>query len=283
MPGKVVFRSFQDLHLKDFEGASFTVTGVKAGNFAFSIAKFDVLSSMFMSLMLQNTSLDTVIEPEKHWGIKKVDLSTFLELYQSPDKFMKKYLFPKKIETTVFQISEGYGTFGTIDSLPTMLDLPPEEDRVDPQKAKSPECTSTTYFDVDSALLSKEMRTALERMLAVYRKLWTEAEAQVAAEAYASPEDTIAHNQVLTDARASAIKQGVVDALGDELAIKTFWAIGHGEKPATDPNIGRLLDPETQLQGNEERIAQEMRDAYPLWRRVDLWAVGWLLLRMKPV
>jgi outer membrane protein OmpA-like peptidoglycan-associated protein len=147
----------------------------------------------------------------------------------------------------------------------------------------TPQCTATTYFDVDSSLLSNEMRNELEIMLATYRKLWSEADAQAAADAFASPEDTAQHNQTLTDARATSVKQAVIDAFGPDLCIQQLLARGHGERPATDKNVGGLLDPETAPPGSEVRIQREMREAYPQWRRVDLWAVGWLLLRMKPM
>lgn len=60
---------------------------------------------------------------------------------------------------------------------------------------------------------------------------------------------------------------------------RAAWGSGADKDLRRPRNLG--VRPE--LQGNEDRIAQEMRDAYPLWRRVDLWAVGWLLLRMKPL
>jgi outer membrane protein OmpA-like peptidoglycan-associated protein len=161
--------------------------------------------------------------------------------------------------------------------------LPEKKLRQDPEKAGTPKCEANTYFDVDSSLISKEMRNSLERGLAVFRKLFTEADAQASAEAFASPEDTKEHNQILTDARAAAVKRAVADAFGVDLVIRDFVAAGYGEGPATDPNIGGLLDPESADAGQAPRIQREKEEVWPLWRRVDLWVVGWLILRMKPV
>ena len=97
------------------------------------------------------------------------------------------------------------------------------------------------------------------------------------------PEDTIPHNQILTDARAAAVKQAVVDAFGVDLCIKQLLAAGYGESPATDPSIGNLIDPENANASDAETIAKQKQEAWPMWRRVDMWVVGWLIMRLKPV
>jgi outer membrane protein OmpA-like peptidoglycan-associated protein len=237
---------------------------------------------MFMELHLQDGSvLDATSTKGLNWGLKEFELDQLKEFIIDPEKSIKK-LFPKKVEVTVFTVTEGFGAFGTLDTL-RPIQLPEDKVRENPTKSGTPRCESHTYFDVDSALISKEMRDSLERGLAVFRKLFTEAEAQASAEAFASPEDTEEHNQTLTDARAAAVKRAVEDAFGADLVIKDFTHVGYGEKPATDPQIGGLLDPEKADAGQADRIQREKETAWPLWRRVDLWVVGWLILRLKPI
>jgi hypothetical protein len=43
-----------------------------------------------------------------------------------------------------------------------------------------------------------------------------------------------------------------------------------------------LIDPENAKPSDAAIIATQKRDAWPMWRRVDMWVVGWLIMRLKP-
>ncbi|MEZ4297445.1 MAG: hypothetical protein R3B70_20955 [Polyangiaceae bacterium] len=256
LPGPTEFSSFVGLQFPDFDGAIFSVVGVSGPSATFGPFSTKMASSLVQFTLKNGARLSAVVEVTS----AKAD----------PD--------PKKgrsIGGSFFELSGGGGKL--LSDIPKGK-APPRDSSDDIATNKSTNAGVFVLFKRDSAVL--EQRSYFERRLAMNRAMFENGEPSGCVIGYTSPEASKAHNQDLSVRRASAVKMAIKDALDPELIPGTLDVIGLGEDPSI--KAGGLLDPPGKTKEEKIRVHEEELTQYWLWRAVDVWVQGSLVVRARP-
>lgn len=254
LPGKTEFRSFASVTFPEFDGATFSVVGVSGPSVTGGAYGYKSDSSMVQFTLKNGTRLSAVI-------IEKGSTSS-----SKPSK---------SISGSFFQLSGGGGKL--LSSIPS-AQPPPDDTSDDIAKEKETRAGVFVLFARDSATL--EQRNYFERRLAINRAMLQTGEPKARVLGYASPEASKAHNLDLSLRRATAVKMAVLDALDPDLIPSSFDVVGRGEEPAI--KAGGLLDPPGKTSEEKKRVHEEELTKYWLWRAVDVWVQGSLVVRARP-
>ena len=253
VPEKMEARSFASLTLPDFEGAKFTVVALKGPTAKVGPGGVTTHDSSMIQFYLKNGVQLTSILSE-NW---KAGTDLGKPGIEGPE------------------LAGGAGWL--MSSIPK-AEKPPDDTSKDIVKEKDTKTGVFVLFARDSATI--EQRTYFERRLALNRAMFLVGSPHAKTLGYASPEGTSEHNRDLSKRRANAVKMAVLDAFDASLALTNFAVEGLGEEPSI--NTGKLLNPPGKTDDEKKRIHEEALTQYPVWRCVDFWIEGNLVLRARP-
>ncbi|OAR23979.1 hypothetical protein A8W25_16030 [Streptomyces sp. ERV7] len=290
--GKIDFRSELDLSdPADFSGAriviaSTTVGKVKLGN----LGQANISDSALWQLYLPGHGWMHSITEADHLSGPRLPFSWGALLTPG---WWKNWL-PTSAEGTALRVSLCVGALFSTGA-PTTKPPSGHEDKVENLLAGQ----SSAMFPYDSWDLDAEEpgsetsgRMRFERDLAEVRAVIEAYGPAPVLLAFTSPEGTEPHNDVLSENRAVATGQAIVDALGAHIARDGFVVAAHGEYPARargDLTIqgipvtgGGLPDPEKYPTRDDFYRSADGPTAkeWPRWRRVDLFVEGTLVTRV---
>ncbi|WP_406346061.1 hypothetical protein [Streptomyces sp. NBC_00648] len=294
--GKLDFRSELDLSdSADFAGAriviaSTTVAKAKLGN----LAQGNLSDSALWQLYLPGHGWMHAITEADHFSGPKIAFNWGALLTPG---WWKAWL-PTSAEVTVLRVSLCVGVLFSPAALSDKK--PPPDRRSDPDTVHTPLAgQASAMFPYDSWNLDAEEpgsetngRMRFERDLAEVRAVVEAYGPAPVLLAFTSPEGTEPHNDALSENRAVAVGQAIVDALGPHIARDGFVVSAHGEYPARaqgDLTIhgipvtgGGLPDPEKYPTRDDFYRSADGPTAkeWPRWRRVDLFVEGTLVTRV---
>ncbi|MGK5637046.1 hypothetical protein ACSNOK_01805 [Streptomyces sp. URMC 126] len=291
--GTLDFRSELDLASSaDFSGALMTIASVtvdktEAGN----LGQANLVDSALWQIRLPGHGwMHAVVEAENFSGPKiPFNWGGFLA------KGWWKGWLPSTAEFTPFRVGMCVGALFTLSGATAAA----RKRNADDKTRALVTGTASAMFPYDSWDLDAEEagsdttgRMRFERELAEIRAVIDSYGPAPVLLAFTSPEGSVRHNDVLSENRALATRQAVVDALGRYLAREGFVVSAQGEYPAKargDLRIqgipvagGGLPDPEKYPSRDDFDRSPDGPTAkeWPRWRRVDVYVEGTLVARL---
>ncbi len=291
--GTVEFRSTLDLKGNaELAGAWFVVSSVVLGKDKFgNWASATVIDSALWELHLprHETGMTAIVEGDALKGPKVSNWGSF-----ATRSWYKNWV-PESISVTIARIGLGAGVLMTYGADPPTT----RDGQIVREVSTALVGTGAALFGYNSADLDvpdpfsdSTGRARCEMALAELRGLLTAGGTQTKIIGLTSPEGTTAHNAVLSQNRARAVRQAMFDAFGPLLtSIPSMDGYGEfpsrtaGLYPADDVMLlgGGLPDPEDTKYPNRAAFLASKdgatRAKWPAWRRVDIIADGTLAIR----
>lgn len=298
--GSIEFLSSLDITgIEEFDMAVFAVSSVVLGQVKFgNWAKAQPVDSSLWELRLRGGRRLSAIVDADPFAKSKIS-----SLLKPANKQWWKDWEPASVDITIFRISTGFGLLLTpvswVRSRPTRT--APRVSTRDLTAAVTAELSA--FFEYNSFALEDpnhpEMhamprRLRLEERLAEIRGVLALNGGPLVLVGMTSPEGDSSANYVLSYNRIAAVDQAIIDALGPvQVRGKSrFEPLGETPSKAAHQTMvsgvavagGRLPDPEAYTSRaayfadpGRRRKAED----WPLWRRVDVWADGFLILRVS--
>lgn len=287
-----------DLRPEDFAWARFSsvlLAGpkVKLGDFV----SLDVFSSRLVQVTLAEDSggytldaVETTAMKLKTTELSSLKPSLGTDVRKVVEDYDKKWTKPQ-VEARILELSTSHAL------VMPLFDAAPRPRTTEPLPRPKPVTDSKFaswfvegFFALDSADLDVAgaggalgqgtARDVLELHLATYRALFTSEDVRLDITGMTSPEQPAPHNLVLSQNRASSVRQALTDAFGGALRATVTAVTGVGEAYAL--NAG-LLDPEATGLTRAQFIAQHPDQVaqWPTWRRTDVLVDGSVVVRVQ--